>query len=54
VVEECIASLRRVKIGATERDRVLVSSGLGVGELLVVRGQRDLVDGQRVETGDCR
>jgi membrane fusion protein (multidrug efflux system) len=54
IVEDCTAYLRQVEIAATEGDRVLVSSGLDSGDLLVVDGQRDLVDGQRVETGDCR
>ncbi|MBD3869121.1 MAG: efflux RND transporter periplasmic adaptor subunit [Acidobacteria bacterium] len=54
VVQDCAAALRQVEIDATEGDRVLVLSGLAAGDLLVVEGQRDLVDGQRVETGDCK
>ncbi len=54
VVEECRASLRQVQIDATEGDKVLVRAGLDSGDFLVVEGQRDLVDGQAVETGDCK
>ena len=54
VVEDCKASLRQVGIDSTEGDRVLVSSGLAAGDHLVIEGQRDLVDGQKVETGDCK
>jgi membrane fusion protein (multidrug efflux system) len=54
VVEDCAASLRQVVIDATEGDQVLVSSGLSSGDLLVIEGQRDLVEGQQVETGDCK
>ena len=54
IVQDCTASLRQVEIAATEGDRVLVHSGLVSGDFLVVEGQRDLVDGQRVETGECK
>ncbi len=54
VVEDCRAVLRHVKIGATEGDSVLVEGGLAAGDLLVVAGQKDLVNGQAVETGNCR
>jgi membrane fusion protein (multidrug efflux system) len=54
VVEECVAVLRYVRIGATEGNTVLVEDGLQPGDLLVVAGQRDLVNGQEVRTGDCR
>lgn len=54
VVEDCAAALRQIAIDATEGDRVLVSTGLSAGEHLVIEGQRDLVDGQKVETGDCK
>ena len=54
VVEDCVASLRQIEIDATEGDRVLVGSGLSSGDFLVTEGQRDLVDGQKVVTGDCK
>ena len=46
--------MRSIVTGGTEGGRVLVESGLEPGEELVVQGQRDLADGQKVETEACR
>ena len=48
VVEEGTAVLRRITLGADQGLMVVVESGLQEGEKLVVRGQRDLVDGAKV------
>ncbi len=48
VVEDSIARRREVTVGASERGMVVVTGGLQPGEELVVLGQRDLVDGQKV------
>ena len=54
VVEDCRAVERSVSPAAREGDRVLLETGLSPGEELVVRGQRDLGDGQRVRTERCQ
>lgn len=47
------AEQREVTIGPDQEDRVVVTSGLEVGETLIVRGHRNLLDGQPVRlTGD--
>lgn len=48
VVEEGTAVLRGITLGADQGLMVVVESGLQEGEKLVVRGQRDLVDGAKV------
>lgn len=48
VVENNVAKKRNVVLGPVEGDRVLIKSGLNLGEQLVVVGQRALVDGQPV------
>lgn len=45
------AEQREVTIGPDEEDRVVVTSGLEVGERLIVRGHRNLLDGQPVRVG---
>jgi membrane fusion protein (multidrug efflux system) len=47
-----VASVREVTLGATEGNRVVVEKGLEPGELLIVTGQRGLVDGQAVAVVD--
>lgn len=42
------AEQREVAIGPDEADRVVITSGLEVGEALIVRGHRNLLDGQPV------
>lgn len=50
VVEGDRAQLRRVVLGPDQGLLVAVTAGLRAGELLVVRGQRDLIDGALVKT----
>jgi len=49
VVEGDRAHVRRVALGAGQGLMVAVTDGLRVGELLVVRGQRELIDGSLVQ-----
>jgi RND family efflux transporter MFP subunit len=49
VVEETTAHLRSVTLGADQGAMTVVEEGLGIGERLIVRGQRELVDGSHVE-----
>ena len=49
VEEGGVARQRRVVLGFPEGDRWRVVEGLSVGERLIIRGQRDLVDGDEVE-----
>ncbi len=48
VIENNIARLRQLHLGASEGDKVIVSEGLKFSEVLVVKGGRDLIDGDRV------
>ncbi len=48
VYEEGLARRRRVKTGIIDGDRVQITDGLSPGERLIVKGQRDLEDGQKV------
>jgi len=48
VVEQGLAQKRNVALGAVEKAKVVVESGLSPNESLVVFGQRDLTDGQPV------
>jgi RND family efflux transporter MFP subunit len=48
VVEDGRARMRLVELGPSQGLMVAVTTGLAPGELLVVRGQRDLVDGSLV------
>ena len=48
VVQDDRAVLRPVALGPDQGVMVVVASGLQPGELLVVRGQRELVDGAKV------
>jgi membrane fusion protein, multidrug efflux system len=54
VLEDDIAHVRPVTLGAMQGDRVLVESGLRAGEWLIVSGHRGLVDGQRVQVVERR
>ena len=42
------AELRRLRTGASEAGRIVILEGLEAGDELIVTGQRNLVDGQRV------
>ena len=48
VIDDDRASLRAVELGATEGDRLIVESGLDFSERIVVKGGRDLIDGDQV------
>lgn len=48
VLEGETARVRRIVVGPSEKDRVVVLEGLAAGDLLIVSGQRDLVEGQPV------
>jgi membrane fusion protein (multidrug efflux system) len=48
VTDEGIASRRPVTLGQTDRDRVVIASGIESGERVVVVGQHDLVAGEKV------
>jgi len=52
VIKDDVAEQRVVKLGATEKDKVIVTEGLNAGEKLVIVGQRALVDGQPVKIID--
>jgi membrane fusion protein (multidrug efflux system) len=48
VVENGVASVRPVLLGPAEGNHIVVEKGLEVGDLLIVSGQRGLIDGQEV------
>lgn len=52
VVEGNAARLRSLALGASEAGRVVVQRGLSFGDRLVVKGGRDLIDGDRVVITD--
>lgn len=49
VIENNKGQLRSLTLGAAEGDRVLIRKGLQFGDRLIVKGGRDLIDGDRVE-----
>jgi membrane fusion protein (multidrug efflux system) len=54
VANSGVASVRELTLGASEGNRVVVEEGLEPGELLIVTGQRGLIDGQAVEVVEPR
>jgi hypothetical protein len=42
------AYLRPLELGAAENDRVVVKKGLTFNDLLIVKGNRDLIDGDPI------
>ena len=48
VWEDGTAGLRSITLGPDEGDRVVIPSGLEVGETLITEGHRNLLDGQPV------
>lgn len=48
VVKNNTAYLRQLSLGSAEADRVVVKSGLNFDDLLIVKGGRDLIDGDKV------
>jgi multidrug efflux pump subunit AcrA (membrane-fusion protein) len=50
-----VAEVRRVQVGPTQRDMVVLEEGVSGGERLIVVGQKSVADGDRVSivgTGD--
>lgn len=54
IIEECIARERAVRLDGVEGRRGRVVAGLAAGDVVVVSGQRDLIDGQPVSSEACR
>ena len=54
VADGGVASVRELTLGASEGNLVVVEKGLEPGELLIVTGQRGLIDGQAVEVVEGR
>jgi RND family efflux transporter MFP subunit len=54
VADGGLASVRELTLGASEGNRVVVEKGLEPGELLIVTGQRGLIDGQAVDVVEDR
>jgi RND family efflux transporter MFP subunit len=54
VAQGGVSSVRAVTLGASQGNRVVVEKGLEPGELLIVTGQRGLIDGQAVEVVERR
>jgi membrane fusion protein (multidrug efflux system) len=52
VVEDGVARVRPIEYGTFQRGIVEVRSGLELGEQLIIVGQRNLVDGEKVEVID--
>jgi multidrug efflux pump subunit AcrA (membrane-fusion protein) len=49
VYRDGAAERREVTTGVVEKDRIHIASGLEAGDLVIVKGQRDLENGQRVK-----
>jgi membrane fusion protein (multidrug efflux system) len=54
VADGGVASVRELTLGASQGNQVVVEKGLEPGELLIVTGQRGLIDGQAVEIVEGR
>ena len=54
VADDGVASVRELTLGASEGNLVVVEKGLEPGELLIVTGQRGLIDGQALEVVEGR
>jgi membrane fusion protein (multidrug efflux system) len=52
VINGDVAEQRPVTTGLFEPERIEIVSGLEVGETVVIAGQRDLIDGAKVEIVD--
>jgi hypothetical protein len=44
-----MAEVRPVRLGPTQRNEVVVEEGLAVGDRLIVLGQNQVADGDRVQ-----
>lgn len=49
VANQTRANLQKVVLGPAEGDRVLVKEGLTFGDLLIVKGNRDIIDGDPIQ-----
>jgi RND family efflux transporter MFP subunit len=49
-----IAEVRRVEVGPTQRDMVVIEAGITTGERLIVVGQKSVADGDRVNIVETR
>jgi membrane fusion protein (multidrug efflux system) len=54
VAADGVASVRELTLGASDGNLVVVEAGLAPDELLIVTGQRGLIDGQAVEVVEGR
>ncbi len=54
VANSGVASVRELTLGASEGNQVVVEQGLELGELLIVTGQRGLIDGQALDVVEHR
>jgi membrane fusion protein (multidrug efflux system) len=54
VADGDVARVRKLSLGASEGERVLVNDGLAPGDWLIVTGQRGLIDGQRISVVERR
>jgi RND family efflux transporter MFP subunit len=54
LVDDDVARVRPVRLGAIDGDRVVIEDGIDAGEWLIVSGQRGLVEGQRVQVVERR
>jgi membrane fusion protein (multidrug efflux system) len=52
VVEDGVARVRPIEYGVFQQNIVEIRSGLAIGEQLVIVGQRNLVDGEKVDVTD--
>jgi membrane fusion protein (multidrug efflux system) len=52
VVEDGVARVRPIEYGVFQQGIVEIRSGLAIGEQLVIVGQRNLVDGEKVDVTD--
>ena len=48
VVDETV-SRRRVRLGGTDGDKVIITDGLAAGDVIVVKGNEGLSDGSKVQ-----
>jgi membrane fusion protein, multidrug efflux system len=48
-----VARVRPVVVGTAQRNRVVVSTGLGAGDRLIVVGQHQVADGDRIQIRDA-
>jgi multidrug efflux system membrane fusion protein len=54
VADGGVARVRKLVLGASEGNRVVVEKGLEPGERLIVTGQRGLISGQAIDVRERR